>query len=724
MTITRYLLSFPERFVRSALGLGAGVAREVGEVTLPDGVRRSQLYRNLVDTTLRFLIEDVAGAEGVYRAEGELPDNFLARRTAGNAIEALGIVAFRASPVWVLAALADLSGIGRQLIPEIADALQAQGLLDRDSQFSSVDQMLDGLERTSSRLASTINTPPLDIAGLRSEWSALRDEARRLQPSSLPTWESISSVWTQLKTEAARQERSIFETSSMMAVSAARVSAVRTSQFFTSALLDHYRQTLGELREVGYWTYASRQLKPYVRAAVDQFSPQRRTITERVVDTLQSFRSTKRIGAVVVLALMLASTVYAQDARRRWEMQRQIRLDKFEQVLPVAMRAQNIDMWIVAVKENHRDPLWEDLGRGYVSGVGYYIFTDRGGDRIERAALGPSGYLIEQSGAYDIFASASTLPAFVKTRNPRRIGVNMSDEIGPADGLSYSMYQQLKKTLGEPYASRLVSAERLVSEFRSRRVASEIVAFGEAAGIAIQLTERALSNEVITVGRTTLEDVAWWMQDRLLERGLGSEFDMPSVYVTGPEGIVATSSSRIIQPGDVMMIDWGVQLMNFGTDVKRVAYVLKPGELAPPNSIQNAFDKALAVRDVLKKAIKPGVRADATMKAMDAALRAAGYGVIEFNKPNSDDKTDVVYGFHPVGNTGHDIGPSLTTWQPLQATFELHRQHMFSFEYFAYTPVPEWGGKKLRIPIEDDAILMEHGIQFLHPANYRLLVVK
>ena len=112
------------------------------------------------------------------------------------------------------------------------------------------------------------------------------------------------------------------------------------------------------------------------------------------------------------------------------------------------------------------------------------------------------------------------------------------------------------------------------------------------------------------------------------------------------------------------------------------------------------------------------------MKAMDAALRAAGYGVIEFNKPNADDKTDVVYGFHPVGNTGHDIGPSLTTWQPLQRTFTLHLQHMFSFEYFAYTPLPEWGGKKLRIPIEDDAILMEHGIQFLHPANYRLLVIR
>jgi Xaa-Pro aminopeptidase len=166
------------------------------------------------------------------------------------------------------------------------------------------------------------------------------------------------------------------------------------------------------------------------------------------------------------------------------------------------------------------------------------------------------------------------------------------------------MHGHLVKTLGEPYASRMVSAERLVSEFRSRRVAS----FGESAGIAVQLAERALSNEVITPGKTTLEEVAWWLQDRLLERGLGSEFDMPSVYITGPEGIVAVSTARAIMPGDVVMTDWGVQLMNFGSDVKRVAYVLKPGEAAPPKSIQEAFDKALAVRAVLKSAIKPGLR--------------------------------------------------------------------------------------------------------------------
>ena len=300
MTVRAYLLSFPERFVRSALGLGAGVAREVGEVALPESIRSSQLYQNLVDATLRYLIEQVGGVEGVYTGEGTLPDNFLARRTAGNAVEVLGIVAFRASPVWILAALADLCGMGRYLIPEIADALKAQRLLEKDAQFNSVDQLLDGLERTSSRLAATLNTPPLDVAGLRREWEAIREDARGLQPRSLPSREMIRTVWMLLKTESARQGRPVFETSSMMALSAAsalpdgvrwfsasaRVGATRTGHIFAAALLDHYRQTLSDMQQVGYLAYAGRQFRPYVRAAVDQFSPRRRTLTQRLFEKL------------------------------------------------------------------------------------------------------------------------------------------------------------------------------------------------------------------------------------------------------------------------------------------------------------------------------------------------------------------------------------------------------------------------------------------------------
>jgi len=307
VTLKSYLLSFPERLARSTLGLGAGAVREVGEVALPAAIRRSELYQNVVDATLRFLIEQVGGVEGVYRIEEGLPENFLVRRTAGNAIEVLGIAAFRASPVWVLAALADLCGAGRYLIPEMADALKSQGLLEKDAQFTSVDQILDGLERTSSRLASAINTPPLDIATLRKEWEAIRDEARALQPASLPSRETISQMWAQLKTEASRQNRSVFETSSMMALSAvrafpdgvrwfyasARVGATRTGKIVAMALLEQYSQTLREMRQIGYLGFAASQFRPYVRAAVHQFSPKRPTLTERLFEKIRLKRTSR-----------------------------------------------------------------------------------------------------------------------------------------------------------------------------------------------------------------------------------------------------------------------------------------------------------------------------------------------------------------------------------------------------------------------------------------------
>src|SRR4029079_13121649 len=99
---------------------------------------------------------------------------------------AAGIVAFRASPVWVLAALADLSGAGRELIAEIAGALESEGLLQPGRRFETVDQLLDGLEATAGSLVDSVNTPPLDVAGLRQEWARFRHEARRLPRANLP----------------------------------------------------------------------------------------------------------------------------------------------------------------------------------------------------------------------------------------------------------------------------------------------------------------------------------------------------------------------------------------------------------------------------------------------------------------------------------------------------------------------------------------------------------
>ena len=428
---------------------------------------------------------------------------------------------------------------------------------------------------------------------------------------------------------------------------------------------------------------------------------------------------------LLCFAAWLGADADAQEARRRWERMNQIRRDKLDHVLPEVMRENGIDMWITMIREANYKTLHADLGGGYASTDGFYVFTDRGGERIERAALGISGRLIEECGAYDLFADADTLASFVAERDPQRIGVNLSRSIGPADTLTHTGWEQLVETLGEPYASRLVSAEKLVSDFRSRRVASELAAFAEAGELSRVLAERALSNEVITPGETTLADVAWWMSDRLLERGLGSSFGLPSVYVTGPDGIVAVSTDRLVQRGDVLMIDWGVGFLNLFTDMKRMAYVLRDGETAAPTGLQHAFDRARDARAVIAKAIRPGITAAQAEQEVYAALADAGFPRIDFNQPADDPAaTDVVIGCHSVGNTGHGIGPSIAFFNPVRLQYELRPTNLLSIELFAYTAMPEWDGAKVRIPLEDDAVLTERGVEWLYPVNEHILLVR
>jgi hypothetical protein len=160
-----FLLSLPERVVRSAAALAAGLAREIGNIVLPRTVRNTLLYRLMVENSLRFLIQEVGEVDGVYESNRPMIERFAFRRAASHGIEAAGIFAFHASPVWVLAILADLSGAGQSLINQISNSLREEGLLSGDQRpFESVDQLLDGLEKSAGHLAQAVNMPPLKCA--------------------------------------------------------------------------------------------------------------------------------------------------------------------------------------------------------------------------------------------------------------------------------------------------------------------------------------------------------------------------------------------------------------------------------------------------------------------------------------------------------------------------------------------------------------------------------
>ena len=440
---------------------------------------------------------------------------------------------------------------------------------------------------------------------------------------------------------------------------------------------------------------------------------------------------TKKATIVVAIVLMVAAATppdraYGAEARKRWESMNQIRRDKFDLVLPEVMRENDVDMWITVNREGYEDPLTPDFGRGYVGDWGYYVFTDRGGQRIERAALGIGTHLVEENGAYDIVTDDFDLGEFVRERDPGTIALNYAQHIGAADGLTHTAWLRLSEMLGEKYARRFVSAQKLASDFRSRRVASEIAAFAAAGEMSRDIAERAFSNEVITPGETTLADVAWWMHEQQFRHNLGTSFGMPSVYITGPDGFLGLSDDTVIQRGDFLAIDWGVGYLNFFTDMKRHAYVLREGETELPPGFQKAFDNARAVRDILKTNIRPGSTAKDTLDLLNRKIAEAGFGVMaEFNKPTDDpDVVDVIVACHSVGNLGHGIGPSIAFFNPERLTYELQPTNLLSIELFAYTAMPEWGGKKLRIPLEDDAVVTERGVEWLYPVTEKILLIR
>jgi hypothetical protein len=296
--VSHYLLSLPERVLRSAAGLSAGLIREIGNVMLPTAVRKTHLYKTMVESTLRFLIEQVGEVEGAYPSEGKLAEHFLLKRALGDGIDVVGLIAFHASPVWVLAALADVSGAGRRLMDEITTSLKNEGLLDRNSNFETVDKILDGLERSTGQLASSIRTPPLDVAGLRKEWADFKEAAQTLPRNKLPSPGLVSEQWNALKGEAERQHRSVFELSSLMALSTvravpdnltwlsrcARSAAMSAGQFFADGLFAHYTGILKEIHEAGYVAYWTREFRPYLLAAAKQFSTSHESLTKRMLE--------------------------------------------------------------------------------------------------------------------------------------------------------------------------------------------------------------------------------------------------------------------------------------------------------------------------------------------------------------------------------------------------------------------------------------------------------
>jgi len=271
------------------------------------------------------------------------------------------------------------------------------------------------------------------------------------------------------------------------------------------------------------------------------------------------------------------------------ETNNQIRREKFDLVLPQAMKKNNIDMWIHVMRIAIPDPFGaEDLG----STSGIFVFTDRGGDRIERAVLGrrwgatqrereERETLVEDSGAYDIIhepvfiqeplASPMTeydyrfkgLREFVEARDPKRIAVNFKHDLASwetareHDGISYTDYFLLTEELGDKYADRLVSSEYVMMDYVINPAPSEIKLLKRMRKEEVERANKAFSE--IVPGVTKNRDVGITLFSRrstgISQRGWNPGYE-----------------NMVIQRGDIVA----------SPSQGLFAYVLREGETEPP----------------------------------------------------------------------------------------------------------------------------------------------
>ncbi len=391
--------------------------------------------------------------------------------------------------------------------------------------------------------------------------------------------------------------------------------------------------------------------------------------------------------------------------------------ERLEKLLPRAMEMHDVDLWLVFTREESKDPLAEDLGGGAAVARMALLF-DRDEERFRKTAVAASYDVtpLRESGLYDEVISYKRegikphLLKFVRELDPGRIAINMSRDMPIADGLTVGMHRYLEEVLGEELSGRFVSSEPLVASFRGRRLPSEVAVLREAARHTDTMIREALSPLAITPGVTSEMDVGEFLRTRTAM--VGATVPFLSV-VAGPSRGHADPSSRIIERGDLVRIDFGITLRGYSTDLQRTAYVLRIGETEAPESIRKMWRTARRALDRQLEAMKPGVTGTEIDAVARKTLAENGYE----GPPHGTG--------HAIGFAVHDVGPLLgPDWSERYGTtvwLELEEGQTFAVEPILYAPYEDVG--EIHIGLEEDVVITANGAKLLHEPQRELILI-
>jgi hypothetical protein len=435
---------------------------------------------------------------------------------------------------------------------------------------------------------------------------------------------------------------------------------------------------------------------------------------------------------IILLASLLAFAAVAAEPvmseRDQAQQQDEILNQRFSQVLQPLMERENIDLWLLISREYNEDPVLKTmLPATWLSArrrTMLVIYNPGAGKPLQLHAVARYDVGEQFKKAWDVEKQPDQWQALhdlIKSKKPKKIAINQSEFFGHADGMVATELATLKQALGKDLSQKLVSSEKLAVGWLETRSALELKQYPNLATIGHQLIKRAFSNEVVTPGKTTTEDVVWWLRQESTKLGLPVWFH-PTVSIQRAssdkfdqiKAFSAAKADNLILPGDLLHVDFGLTYLRLNSDQQQHAYVLRQGETDAPLYLKQALAKGNQLQNILTANFKTGRTGNELLKlslqqAKDQQLEPSIYS-------------------HPLGHHGHGAGPTIGMWDAQQGVagsgdYPLMANTAYSIELNVAVDIPEWGNS-IRVMLEENGYFDGNKFQYFDGRQTELHLIK
>lgn len=416
------------------------------------------------------------------------------------------------------------------------------------------------------------------------------------------------------------------------------------------------------------------------------------------------------------------------EEQGRASLKDQILEDRFTNLLPELMDKADLDMWLLISREYNEDPVlktmlpatWLNARRRTI----IVFYRNKKNNTLERLAVARYDIGKNIKSAWNKEEEPNqwkALEKIISERNPNKIGLNYSTHFALADGLVKTDFDELGKAMPETITSKFVSAEKLGIAWIETRTKKEMQLFQKLVKITHNIIDEAFSAETIEPGKTSTEDVVWFLRQKVTDLGLETWFH-PTIDVqrnnealkSHIESFSKVKDEKIIQKGDLLHCDFGITYIGLNTDCQQHAYVLMDDETEVPNFLKEAFIKGNRVQDILTSNMKVGLTGNQIL------ANSLNQGKEEGLRPS-------IY-THPLGKYGHSAGTTIGMWDsqkgvPFNGDYPLKKNTAYAIELNTTVFIKEWN-KDIRIMLEEAGFFGDNTFKYVNDRQTAIKPIK